>query len=114
MCGTDPFTAFREELLERVHTQGTGDHAGPAREASSEQQARRILQEELQQRDWRKPELARRRKGDAEKVAIAHRLRTETTMTLAWIAQSLSMGRAPAMWPINYARPIEPDERTKV
>jgi hypothetical protein len=36
--------------------------------------------------------LAARRKGDAEKVAMAQRLRRETTMTLAWIAERLRMG----------------------
>ena len=33
-----------------------------------------------------------RRKGDVEKVALAQRLREETTMTLAWIAERLQMG----------------------
>ena len=31
-------------------------------------------------------------KGDAKKVKITLRLRQETTMTLAWIAQQLEMG----------------------
>ncbi len=38
------------------------------------------------------PELERRRKGDGRKVTIAARLRRETTMTLAWIAERLPMG----------------------
>ena len=37
-------------------------------------------------------ELGRRRKGDPAKVAIAGRLRKETTMTLEWIAKRLNMG----------------------
>ena len=85
---------FREELLEQVHAQSNGASSGPTREESSEQQAQRIVREELRRRAWRTQELARRRKGDAGKVEIAQRLRTETTMTLAWIAQSLSMGTA--------------------
>jgi len=36
--------------------------------------------------------LARRHKGDAGRVRIAWRLRQETIMTLAWIAQRLRMG----------------------
>jgi hypothetical protein len=32
------------------------------------------------------------RKGDFGKVAIAKRLREETTVTLAWIAERLKMG----------------------
>ena len=31
-------------------------------------------------------------KGDSRKVALARRLRRETTMTLKWIAQHLHMG----------------------
>ena len=30
--------------------------------------------------------------GDPEKIAIARRLREETTMTLAWVANRLKMG----------------------
>jgi hypothetical protein len=37
-------------------------------------------------------DLDRRRKGDAEKLRIALRLRKERTMTLAWIAQRVPMG----------------------
>ena len=38
--------------------------------------------------------LAARAKGDAEKATLAVRLRRETPMTRAWIAQRLSMGSA--------------------
>jgi len=34
----------------------------------------------------------RRRKGDRHKVALARRLRAETTMSLAWVAERLRMG----------------------
>jgi hypothetical protein len=37
-------------------------------------------------------ELARRRKGDPQKVEIAWRLRRETPMTLKWIVARLHMG----------------------
>jgi hypothetical protein len=36
--------------------------------------------------------LAKRAKGDARKIRIARRLRTETTMTLKWIANQLRTG----------------------
>jgi hypothetical protein len=42
---------------------------------------------------WKEDDLRRRRKGDPEKVKLARRLRGETTMTLAWVAQPLAMGR---------------------
>ena len=41
---------------------------------------------------WPAAELAKRRKGAPEKVALARRLRAETTMTLKWIAAELHMG----------------------
>ena len=37
-------------------------------------------------------ELKRRPKGDPVKVALAARLRAETTLTVGWIAERLGMG----------------------
>jgi hypothetical protein len=37
-------------------------------------------------------ELRERAKGDKGKVAMAVRLRQETTMTLKWVAERLAMG----------------------
>ena len=51
-----------------------------------------LRKEWLKRAGWREEELVERRKGDPKKVKIALRLRRETTMTLAWIAQRLSMG----------------------
>jgi hypothetical protein len=53
---------------------------------------RLILAEELARRGWAAEELARRRKTDPEKVAIAQRLRRETPLSLRWIAAALHMG----------------------
>ena len=46
----------------------------------------------LKRLDWTAAELRARRKCDPAKLAIAWRLRTETTMTLRWIATELHMG----------------------
>jgi hypothetical protein len=46
----------------------------------------------LKRRRWKEAELEARPKGDAEKVAVAGRLRAETTMTAGWIAERLRMG----------------------
>lgn len=51
-----------------------------------------ILSEELQKLGWDLEALKPRRKGNPEKIKIARRLRSQTTMTLAWTAQHLSMG----------------------
>ena len=40
----------------------------------------------------KKADLKTRPKGDSLKVALAARLRTETTMTMGWIAERLAMG----------------------
>ena len=49
-------------------------------------------QEEWKRLGWSERELRRRRKGVAEKIRIARRIRSETTMSLKWIAASLVMG----------------------
>jgi hypothetical protein len=45
-----------------------------------------------QGRGWKEKDLAGWAKGDKSKVALARRLRQETTMSLKWIAQRLQMG----------------------
>ncbi len=47
---------------------------------------------ELNRLGWTETDLRMRCKGDKEKVAVARRLRRETTMTLWWIAERLQMG----------------------
>ena len=84
--------AFRQELLERVSAKAGPQHYGAEVTESAEAKAEGIVAEELAQRQWKTEDLAAMRKGDAEKVAIARRLRRETTMTLAWIAARLRMG----------------------
>jgi len=54
--------------------------------------AERIVEEELEKRGWSEQDLAARRKTDAEKTWIAARLRSQTVMTLEWIAERLKMG----------------------
>ena len=43
---------------------------------------------------WRLAELEQRRKGDAQKIQVAQRLRSEPTMVWSWIAAQLHMGAA--------------------
>jgi hypothetical protein len=54
--------------------------------------AERIVAEELKRRKWDEKALTRRRKGNPGKLAIAQRLRRETTVTLGWVAKRLQMG----------------------
>jgi putative transposase len=83
---------FRQELLEAIETLATESHHAQPRQETTEEKARRILNEELDQLDWTSAELGRYAKGDSRKVQIARRLRTETAVTLKWIAKELQMG----------------------
>lgn len=83
---------FRQELLQQMTALPAHKYGGREWQETAEKKARRILAEELRRRGWEVEELKRRRKGDRDKIQIARRLRAETTMTLAWIAQNLSMG----------------------
>jgi REP-associated tyrosine transposase len=84
--------AFRQELLAQMQERRGPNHYGEERFASDEEKAQRILGAELERRGWTAAELQTRRKGDKHKVAMAGRLRRETTMTLKWIAERLAMG----------------------
>ena len=47
---------------------------------------RLVISEELAHRGWQESELATRRRSDPGKLAIAARLRSETTLPIKWIA----------------------------
>ena len=85
---------FRAELLEQMSGQMGPHHGGVERAETAEVRAVRILTEELARLGWNVAELQNRRKGDRQKVAVARRLRKETTMTWGWIAARLHMGAA--------------------
>ena len=68
------------------------DHRGEEKQETDERKAHRLVLEELGQRRWTEQDLEKRRKTDAAKVKLAARLRSETVMTLDWIAERLRMG----------------------
>jgi REP element-mobilizing transposase RayT len=84
--------ALKQQLLAQVGEQAGRFHYGEELRESAEARAERIVAEELKRRRWDASALAAQRKGDPEKLAIARRLRAQTTMTLAWIADRLRMG----------------------
>jgi REP element-mobilizing transposase RayT len=84
--------ALKRELLAQVSAKTGQWHYGELVQESAEATAERMVKEELSKRKWDETTLARRRKGDAVKVALAERLQRETTVTLAWIAARLHMG----------------------
>lgn len=86
--------SFRKELLAQMTERLGGEHFGMERQETAEAKAERLIAEALRRRNWPETELARRAKGDRFKVALAARLRKETTMTVRWIAARLVMGTA--------------------
>jgi len=72
----DALTGIRRTLLE-----------------SGEAKADRLIAEELARLRWTQEDLAAPRKGDSSKMAMAARLRRETTLTVRRIAEKLQAGR---------------------
>jgi len=68
------------------------EHYGVERQETMAAHAERIVVKEMKRRRWDEAELAQRAKGDAQKVAIAVRLRAESAVTVHWIAARLQMG----------------------
>ena len=83
---------FREELLAKMSERIGAEHYGEERAETAEAQAELIIAEELKLGRWQEADLKTRPKGDSVKVALAARLRVETTMTVGWIAERLAMG----------------------
>jgi REP-associated tyrosine transposase len=84
--------SFRQELLGLMKDRLGAEHYGAERRETAEAQAEEMVREELKRRRWGEQELKARAKGDAVKVAISVRLRAETTVTVAWMAERLQMG----------------------
>jgi len=85
-------TEFRKELLAQVSKRRGAHHYGAELQEGEEEKAEQLVREELARRRWKEKELGEKPKTDRQKARIAQRLRRETTMTLAWIAQRLHMG----------------------
>jgi hypothetical protein len=102
---------FRKELLAQVNQLASPRHAGEEIRESAQAKADRIIKEELKLAGWNSEELNRRRKGDRQKIKIALRLRRETTMTLAWIADRLQMGSPGHLSCLLYRRTETQDGR---
>ena len=68
------------------------EHYGEERAQTAAAKAEGIIAAELKRRRWKEVDLKTRPKGDAAKLALAARLRAETTMTVGWIAERLGMG----------------------
>ena len=59
----------------------------------------------LKRMGWSEADLKARRKGEPRKVDLAWKLRSQTTLPLAWIAERLSMGtRGHLTWLLQQRR----------
>ena len=85
---------FVDWILEKVEVNSSAGHPAPDRDETERAKASRIIRDEMKRLGWAKGELGRRRKGDPAKVALARRLRDDTSVTLQWIAETLHMGTA--------------------
>ena len=68
------------------------EHYGEQRAETAKALSELIIAEELKLGRWQEADLKTRPKGDSVKVALAARLRAETTMTVGRIADRLAMG----------------------
>ena len=83
---------FRNELITSAVGRVGPSHHSARRQETGQEKAERIVRDELKRRGWEEQDLPDQPKGAKAKVAMARRLRKETTMTLKWIAARLKMG----------------------
>src|SRR6266478_6190003 len=83
---------FRAKLLEQMEGKLGEHHSGRLRHESAEAKGERIIVEELKRFKWKEADLKEAPKTHPEKLAMAGRLRRETTLTIRQIAQRLQMG----------------------
>ena len=65
---------------------------GEERRESAQDKAARLVALGLKEAGWKPSDLALRRNGGPVKIALARRLRRETTMPVKWICERLAMG----------------------
>jgi putative transposase len=83
---------FKTNLLAQMEGKLGVHHSGELKRESAEAKAEGIIREELKRLRWTERELKTRAKSDPAKLALAARVRRETTQTLEWIAHRLQMG----------------------
>jgi REP element-mobilizing transposase RayT len=83
---------FRKQMLEKMEGKLGEHHSGELRRETAEAKAKRIVAQALRRLGWKETELASRRKSDPAKLAIAARLRKETTLSIKSIAALVHLG----------------------
>jgi hypothetical protein len=85
--------AFRQEYLERMEDQVGDHHPGRERLEIAVAKAQRLIAQELARLHWTAEDLIHRAKSDSLKLALAARLRRETTLSIKEIAARLNLGK---------------------
>ena len=83
---------FKQQMLAWMEGKLGDNHSGQLRRESAEVKAERIISEELGRLGWTEADLAQRRKSAPEKLAMASRLRRETTLSIKTIAARMHLG----------------------
>jgi len=83
---------FKQGRLEELDGRVSQHHFGEMRLELAQVKAERIIGEELRRLGWQEMDLASRRRHDPVKLAIAMRLRKETTLSVKEIALRLHLG----------------------
>ena len=85
--------AFRNECLEKMADSVGDNHPGTVRLETAVAKAERLIADELARLNWTGEHLLQRPKSDPLKLALAARLRRETTLSIKQIAERLSLGK---------------------
>lgn len=84
---------FRQECLDRMEGKVGDNHPGQTRLETAQAKADRILAEELTRLGWTQADLATRQRNHPIKLALAARLRQQTTLSVKQIAERLHLGK---------------------
>lgn len=85
--------AFRKECLEKMEDKVGDNHPGRTRLETAAAKAERLIAQELVRLNWTPQDLSSRAKSDPLKLALAARLRQETTLSIKQIAERLNLGK---------------------
>ncbi len=85
--------AFRRECLQRMEDKLSDNHPGQARLETAAAKAERIVAEELARLQWTGSDLAIQQRSHPRKLALAARLRQETTLPVSQIAELVHLGK---------------------
>ena len=83
---------FKLELLQRLESHLGEHHSGHLHQQTSASRAERIISEELTRLGWTESDLTTQRKNAPDKLALAARVRKETTLTIKRIAARVHLG----------------------